>query len=88
MFTVKKIDFKHVNEFIKLSYKIYKNNSYWVPQLDSENKKLLSTSKNPYWKHAKKQLFLAYDEKNNIVGRIAGIIDYNYIKFQETKTVV
>ncbi len=85
MFTVKKIDFKHVNEFIKLSYKVYKNNSYWVPQLDSENKKLLSTSKNPYWKHAKKQLFLAYDEKNNIVGRIAGIIDYNYIKFQETE---
>lgn len=84
MFTVKKIDFKHVNEFIKLSYKIYKNNYYWVPQLDSENKKLLS-NKNPYWKHAKKQLFLAYDEKNNIIGRIAGIIDYNYIKFQETE---
>ena len=84
MFTVKKIDFKQINDFIKLPYKIYKGNPYWIPQLDSENKKLLS-EKNPYWKHAKKQLFLAYDDKNNIVGRIAGIIDYNYIEFQETE---
>ena len=84
MFTVKKIDFDKIKDFIKLPYKIYKDNPYWVPQLDSENKKLLS-DKNPYWKHARKQLFLAYDNKNNIVGRIAGIIDYNYIKFQETE---
>ena len=69
MFTVKKIDFKQINDFINLPYKIYKGNPYWIPQLDSENKKLLS-EKNPYWKHAKKQLFLAYDDKNNIISNI------------------
>ncbi len=84
MFTVKKIEFKDIDKFIKLSYQIYKDNPYWVPQLDSENKKMLS-DKNPYWQHAKRQLFLAYDESKNIVGRIAAIIDYNYIKFQETE---
>lgn len=84
MFTVKKIDFKQINDFIKLPYKIYKDNPYWIPQLNSENKKLLS-NKNPYWEHAKKQLFLAYDNNGNIVGRIAAIIDYNYISFQQTE---
>jgi len=84
MFVVKKISFNQINDFIKLPYKIYKDNPYWIPQLDSESKKTLS-DKNPYWKHAKKQLFLAYDDKNNVIGRIAGIIDYNYIKFQETQ---
>ncbi len=82
MFTIKKIDFKNINDFIKFPYKVYKDNPYWIPQLDSENKKLLS-DKNPYWQHAKRQLFLAYDENENIIGRIAAIIDYNYIKFQE-----
>ncbi|MBQ3835030.1 MAG: GTP cyclohydrolase, partial [Elusimicrobia bacterium] len=86
MFTVKKIEFKDIDKFIKLPYKIYKDNPYWIPQLDSENKKMLS-DKNPYWKHAKRQLFLAYDEENNIVGRIAAIIDHNYIEFQETEIV-
>ncbi len=82
MFIVKKINFNQIDDFIKLPYKIYKGNPYWIPQLDGENKKLLS-NKNPYWLHAKRQLFLAYDDKNDIVGRIAAIIDYNYINFQQ-----
>jgi len=81
---VKKINFNQINAFINFSYKIYKGDSFWVPPLNSEIKKILS-DKNPFWQHSKKQLFLAYDNDGNIVGRIAGIIDFNYIDFQKNE---
>lgn len=58
--------------FIKFPWKIYSNDSYWVPPLIMDRKKLLNTEKNPFFKHAEMQLFLA---KNNyeLVGRIAAI---------------
>ena len=79
--TVKKISFKQIDIFINFQYKLYKDNPYWVPPLKSELKKTLS-NKNPYWKHSKKQFFAAYNQNNEVVGTVAGIIDYNYIEFQ------
>jgi len=69
-----------LNKFIKLPWKIYKDNPYWIPPLISERKKFLDQKKNPFFKHAKVKLFLAY-KNNEIVGRIAGVIDYQYIKY-------
>ncbi|MFA7074581.1 MAG: hypothetical protein WC234_05285 [Endomicrobiaceae bacterium] len=84
--TVKKIKFNKINAFINFAHKIYKNNPFWVAPLNSEIKKILS-DKNPFWRHSKRQLFLAYDDNGVIVGRIAGIIDYNYIDFQKKISV-
>jgi len=63
---------RQLDEFIKLPWKIYKGNSYWVPPLISERKKFLDQKKNPFFKHAKVKLFLAYKD-NEPVGRIAGV---------------
>ncbi len=84
MVTIKEIKDNHIDEFIKCPYEIYKDNPFWVPQLDRDVKNILS-EKNPFWQHAKRALFLAYDENGKVIGRIAGIIDYNYIKFQENE---
>jgi hypothetical protein len=73
---------RQLKQFITFPWKIYQKNSPWVAPLISEASNILSESKNPFWKHAKKQLFLAFDDNNKIVGRIAAIIDYNYISFQ------
>lgn len=59
-------------KFIKFPWKIYSNDPYWVPPLIMDRKKLLDTSKNPFFKHAEIQLFLA-KKNNEIVGRIAAI---------------
>jgi GNAT superfamily N-acetyltransferase len=56
-----------------------------VPPLISDVEEMLSENKNPFWMHAKKQLFLACDDSDNVIGRIAAIIDYNYITFQDDK---
>ncbi|MDR3111928.1 MAG: hypothetical protein LBU55_01990 [Elusimicrobiota bacterium] len=73
-----------LNQFIKVPWKIYSKKSPWVPPLISEVQKLLS-EENPFWKHAKKQLFLVANNNGKIVGRIAAIIDYNYIEFQKNE---
>jgi GNAT superfamily N-acetyltransferase len=73
---------KQLKEFIKLPWKIYSKESPWVPPLISDIKNILSLEKNPFWAHAKRELFLAYDDNGNTIGRVAAIIDDNYIKFQ------
>ncbi|MFC1485357.1 hypothetical protein ACFL5N_02780 [bacterium] len=74
---------KDLKAFIKFSWKIYKKDTNWVPPIISEFINLFS-DKNPFWKHADKKLFLLFED-SKIVGRVAGIIDYNYIDFQNEK---
>ncbi|MDR1400911.1 MAG: hypothetical protein LBI98_01140 [Endomicrobium sp.] len=77
---------KQFKEFIHLPWRIYSKNCQWVPPLISSIVGVLSEDKNPFWVHAQKQLFLAYNDNNDVVGRIAAIIDHNYIKFQNDKS--
>ncbi|NUN07600.1 MAG: hypothetical protein HUU54_00315 [Ignavibacteriaceae bacterium] len=59
-------------KFIRFQWTIYKNDPYWVPPLMMDRKKLLSKAKNPFFRHAEAEYFLAYRD-NEIVGRIAAI---------------
>lgn len=63
--------------FIKFPWEIYKGDDKWVPPLIYDVRKNLDEKKNPFYKHAKSQLFLALDGKT-IVGRIAAIINDNH----------
>ncbi len=59
-------------KFIKFQWKVYTNDQYWVPPLIMDRKKLLNKEKNPFFKHAEAEYFLAY-KGDEIVGRIAAI---------------
>ena len=85
MIIVKASNKDQINQFVKFPWKIYLKSSKWVPPLICDVKRIISENKNPFWLHARRQLFLAYDGNNNVVGRIAAIIDYNYISFQDDK---
>jgi len=63
---------KETMQFIKLLWKIYKDDPYWVPPLIMDRKKLIDKEKNPFYKHAQMELFLA-EKDGEIVGRIAAI---------------
>ena len=58
--------------FIKFPWKIYDGDPHWVPPLIMDRKKLFDPKKNPFFKHAEMQLFLA-KKQGEIVGRIAAI---------------
>ncbi|KPJ58668.1 MAG: hypothetical protein AMJ42_02875 [Deltaproteobacteria bacterium DG_8] len=72
-----------LREFIKIPWKIYEGNPYWVPPLIKEQERIL-TPVNPFFKHADVELFMAKDNSNPI-GRIAAIIDYNYQDYYQEK---
>lgn len=74
---------KQFRQFVRFPWKIYSKDSPWVPPLISEAIGVLSEDKNPFWLHSEKQLFLAYDGSGKVIGRIAAIIDRNYINFQD-----
>lgn len=70
---IKKVETqKDLMTFIKLPWKIYKNDPNWVPPLLMDRKHILDKKGNPFFQHAKADYFLA--EKNGeLVGRIAAI---------------
>lgn len=71
--------------FIKSQWLFYKNDSYWVPPMVSNRYKLIDTERNPFYKHSEIKLFLAYNN-DNVVGRIAGIINHNHNTIHNDKT--
>jgi len=75
---------KDLMAFIKLPWKIYKDDPYWVPPLILERKEFLDPKKNPFYEHADVQLFLAMKGRE-IVGRIAAIVNHSHIRFHDEK---
>lgn len=61
-----------LKEFIKFAWKIYKDDPYWVPPLMMDKLNLLNEDKNPFFKHAEIELYMAYRD-GEAVGRIAAI---------------
>lgn len=65
-----------LKDFVKFNIDLYKGNPYHVPALIKEEMMTLSPKKNPAFEHCEAAYFLAY-HGSKIVGRIAGIINYN-----------
>lgn len=79
--TVKKVSSKSdLNEFIKFPWKIYKGDVHWVPPLLMEQKTLLDKQKNPFFKAAEADYFLAY-RNGEIIGRIAAVKNDLHLKY-------
>ena len=68
-------DAEALRRFIDLPYELYADSSYWVAPLRLEQRLILSPRFNPFYKHARIQLFLAYGADGRVVGRIAAIIN-------------
>ncbi|MBS1518849.1 MAG: hypothetical protein JSS91_12235 [Bacteroidetes bacterium] len=67
-------------KFIEFPYEFYKGDKNWVEPLRFDVKNNLDEKKNPFYKHSKIRLWLAY--RNGVLsGRIAGIINDNHNKF-------
>jgi len=79
--TIKEITSKNdLKKFIKFPNKLYEENNFYVPPLISAEIETLSKDKNPAFDFCEAKYWLAYNEGNTIVGRIAGIINHKYNK--------
>lgn len=75
---------QELKEFIRLPWKIYQDDSDWVPPLLYERKKFFDRSQNPFFKHAEVEHFLA-ENNSEIVGRIAAIVNHRHNQFHLDK---
>jgi len=66
-------------EIIRFPWRVYVGMPCWVPPLIVERKKLIDRRKNPFYKHAEAEFFLARRD-GDVVGRIAAIINHNHNK--------
>jgi len=67
--------------FIKLPWRLYRDQPNWVPPLISERKRHLDRARNPFFEHAEAEYFLAWrDEKP--VGRICAHVDHRLNEVQ------
>ncbi len=69
--------------FIDFPHDLYKGDPNYVPEIYIGQKELLSEKKNPFFRHSKVQLYLAWQD-NKIVGRIAAIRNNEYNRFANT----
>jgi GNAT superfamily N-acetyltransferase len=72
-----------LRRFVRFPWKVYRGIPQWVPPLIREEIKILSSS-NPFFEHAETKLFLA-KRGYLTVGRIAAIVDRNFIRAQNVK---
>lgn len=84
--TIKQISSKkELNAFVKFGINLYNNHPYYVPSLILDEINTLSKDKNPASEFCESVYYLAYEE-DQIVGRIAGIINRKVNEKYQTQT--
>ena len=73
---------KQEKDFVMFPFKLYKGCDYWVPPIIKEELESMDKTKNPVFKNAEAEFYLAYKD-GKIVGRIAAIV--NWVEIEEQK---
>lgn len=77
--TVKKVrNRRDLRKFVHFPNELYKDNPYYVPQIESMDRDTLTPSKNHAFEVCEGQYWLAFDDKDCVVGRVAAIINRRY----------
>lgn len=85
MITLKEITTKkEMKQFVTFPFSLYKNNKYWVPPIIKDEINSFDKTKNPVFKNADAQFFIALKE-GKIVGRVAAIINWYEVDKQQIK---
>ncbi len=66
-----------LKRFIKYPFLKYRDDPHWVPPLLIAERQKFDPKKNPFYEHARVELFLAYRD-GDVVGRVAAIDDDNH----------
>ena len=73
-----------VTRFIKLPWRLYRNQPEWVPPLIAERRRFLDRGRNPFFEHARAEYFLA-ERDGRLVGRVTAQVDSRFQHFQANR---
>src|SRR5918993_181529 len=73
-----------LRRFIRLPFRLYRDEPHWVAPLLFERKQFLDRRKNPFFRHGRAEYFLALRD-GRPVGRITAQVDDNFQRFQDNR---
>jgi GNAT superfamily N-acetyltransferase len=73
---------RDLERFIRLPFRLYRNEPLWVPPLLWERRQFLNRRKNPFFRHGEAEYFLARRD-GRVVGRITAQVDRHLNEFQQ-----
>jgi hypothetical protein len=73
-----------LRRFLRLPWRIYRDDPAWIPPLLSEQRKVLDRARHPFHQHADVEYFLAWRDRE-VVGRIAAIVNHRHNEFHEER---
>ena len=74
-----------LKNFVVFPWSVYSPKSLWVPPLISERIHFLNRNKNPFFKQAEVDYYLAVDADGKTMGRIAFILDHHHNEYQNDR---
>ena len=87
MITIKEVKTKkEIKAFVNFPLDLYKDSPYFVPEIYNDEIALFKDS-NIYNETCDQVFYLAYNENNEVVGRIQGIIQKQYNEIHNEKRV-
>jgi len=76
---------RDLRAFVALPHRLYENDRDWVPPLGRDVRWVLDESRNPFWNHARRTLFLVR-RGGRVVGRVAAIVDREHNRVHRDRT--
>jgi GNAT superfamily N-acetyltransferase len=73
-----------LRRFIRLPWRIYRNEPHWVPPLVYERRRFLDRKKNPFFTHGEAEYFLAW-RGDEVVGRVTAQVDSDFNEFHRNE---
>ena len=77
---------RQVEQFLEFPFRLYTDNSQWVPPLETDARMVLNKRRHPFYRHSEAAFFLALDAKESLKGRLAVLYNRNYNQFNQEKT--
>jgi len=73
-----------LKKFVKFPFSLYKDSKYWVPPIIADEMETFNKDKNPAFKNADAQFFLAY-KNDKLVGRVVAITNWLEVNDQKIR---
>ncbi|MEW6717787.1 MAG: hypothetical protein AB1345_09815 [Chloroflexota bacterium] len=75
-----------VRQFLDLPFRIYRRIPQWVPPLASDAQRLFDQRRHPFYKHSEAAFFVARDDQEEAIGRLAVLDNQRYNQFNREQT--
>lgn len=75
---------REIKAFIRFPFDLYRSEPLWVAPLNSERRKMLDRSSNPFFEHAEAEYLTAWRD-GRMVGRMSAHVDNNLNEFQDNR---